>query len=79
MIQKSVYQTSFSNTIQTIWSAITHYKSAKNPCCIDLVLVNSPMSIQNTLTITTALSDFHKMAITVLKTAFAKLIPKKII
>ena len=35
------------------------------------------MSFQNKNTLTTGLSDFHKKVITVLKTAFAILIPKK--
>lgn len=46
---------------------------------MDLVIAISPMNFQNTVTITTGLSDFFKMVITVLKTAFAKLIPKKVI
>ena len=46
---------------------------------MDLVIAISPMNFQNTVTITTGLSDFFKMVITVLKTAFVKLIPKKVI
>ena len=46
---------------------------------MDLVIAISPMNFQNTVTITDGLSDFFKMVITVLKTAFAKLIPKKVI
>ena len=47
----------------------------KNKTCskIDLFLTNSPHSFQNTVTISTGLSDFHKMIITVLKSAFVKL------
>ena len=37
------------------------------------------MSFQNKNTLTTGFSDFHKMVITVLKTAIAILIPKKMI
>ena len=46
---------------------------------MDLVITISPMSFQNTVTTTAGLSDFFEMVITVLKTAFAKLIPKKVI
>ena len=41
------------------------FKSVENRSCIDLAT-------------TVSLSDFHKMVITVLKTAFAKLVPKKV-
>ena len=36
-----------------------------NPSCIDLVITNSFSSLQNTNTISTGLSDFYKMVITV--------------
>ena len=55
----------------------TCYKSIENHSCIDLVIANSPLSFQNMVTITTGLSDFYKMLIIVLKTGFAKLVPKK--
>ena len=45
--------------------------------CIDLFLTNSPHSFQNTMTISTGLSDFHKMIITVLKSSFIKLKAKE--
>ena len=57
----------------------TCFKSLENPSCIDLFLTNSPLSFQNTVTMSTGLSDFHKMVITVLKTTFAKKKPKEII
>ena len=50
----------------------TCFKSIDNPRCIDLFLTNSYRNVQNTTTIATGLSDFHKMAITVLKTTFPK-------
>ena len=43
-----------------------------NPNCIDLFITNSPNSFQNTSTIMTELSDFHKIVIIVLKAAFTK-------
>ena len=50
----------------------TCFKSIYNPRVIDLILTNSYRNFQNTTTIATGLSDFHKMAITVLKPPFPK-------
>ncbi len=49
----------------------TCYKG-ENPRCIDLILTNRYRCFQNTNTIETGLSDFHKMVITVLKTKYQK-------
>ena len=54
----------------------TCYKNPANPSCIDLILTNRCMSFQNTTTIETGLSDFHKMTITIMKTFFKKKKPK---
>ena len=54
----------------------TCFKNPYNPSCIDLFLTNRPRSFQNTLTIETGISDFHKMAITVMKTFYKKQKPK---
>ena len=56
----------------------TCFKNPDNPSCIDLFLTNTPLSFQNTTTLTTGLSDFHKMVVTVLKTTFPKAKPKVI-
>ena len=50
----------------------TCYKNAENPSCIDLFLTNSPSSFQNTSTVSTGLSDFHKMIVTVMKISVPK-------
>ena len=50
----------------------TCHKTLSNPSYIDLVITNSPSSFQNTKAISTRLSDFHKMVITV-KTNFSKI------
>ena len=50
----------------------TCFKNTENPCRIDLILTNSQNSFQNTFTVSTGLSDFHKMALTVLKTKIEK-------
>ena len=44
----------------------TCYKHPDNPSCIDLFLTNRPKCFQNTMTMETGISDFHKMVITVL-------------
>ena len=54
----------------------TCYKNQLNPSCIDLILTNRCMSFQNTTTVETGISDFHKMTITILKTSFKKKKPK---
>ena len=43
----------------------TCYKSLSNPSCIDLAINNSSSGFQNTKAISTGLSDFHEMVITV--------------
>ena len=48
------------------------------PKCYDLILTNCKHSFQNTITLTTGLSDFHKMTVTVLKTEFVKADPLQI-
>ena len=50
----------------------TCYKNPANSTCIDLMLTNSNRSFQNSCTIETGLSDFHKMIVTVLKIYFQK-------
>ena len=57
----------------------TCFKSLDNPSCIDLFLTNSSQSFQKTTTISTGLSDFHKMIVTVLKTTFPKVKPKVVL
>ena len=52
------------------------YKNPANPSCIDLILTNSPRSLQNFSVVQVGLSGFHWMIITVLKTKFQRLPPK---
>ena len=66
----------FEHNIRNLVKEPTCFKSIENPSCIDLFLTNTPQSFQNTTTITTGLSDFHKMVVTVLKTTFPKAKPK---
>ena len=57
----------------------TCFKSLENPSCIDLYITNSYRSFQNTTTVSTGLSDFHKMIVTVMKTTFPKVKPEVMI
>ena len=63
----------FEMNAKNIVKEPTCYKSLSNPSCIGLVITNSSSSFQNTKTISTGLSDFHKMVITVLKQTFQDL------
>ena len=54
----------------------TCFKSINNPSCIDIFLTNCHQSFQNTTTVSTDLSDFHEMIVTVMKTMFPKSKPK---
>ena len=56
----------------------TCFKNPENPSCIDLFITNSHGSFQKTSTVSTGLSDFHKMVVIVLKTTFPKAKPKVI-
>ena len=54
----------------------TCFKNIDNPRCIDLFITNCCRSFQNTTTVSTGLSDFHDMIVTVLKTTVPKAKPK---
>ena len=51
----------------------TCLKRFDNPSCIDLFITNRPRFFHNTI-----FSNFHKMAVTVLKTSFSKAPPKEL-
>ena len=53
-----------------------YYKNPEIPTYINLILTNKPKYFQNSITIETGLSDFHKMTTTVLKTYFKNQNPK---
>ena len=58
--------------IKSLIRVPTCYKNPANPTCIDLMLTNSNRSFQNSCTIETGLSDFHKMIVSVLQIYFQK-------
>ena len=53
----------------------TCFKNTSQPTSIDLMLTNKSRSFQNSTTIETGLSDFHKMTVTALKMFFQKMVP----
>ena len=55
----------------------TCFKSLQNPTSIDLFLTNCNKSFMHTSAISTGISDFHKMIVTVLKTTFTKAKPNQ--
>ena len=57
----------------------TRFKSLSNPNCIDLVITNSSSGFQNTKAMSTGLSDFHKMVVSVLKHTFHRSAPKELV
>ena len=59
-------------TLKNLIKEPTCYKNSNNPSCIDLILTNKPYSFQNSSTMETGLSDFHKLIVTVLKTSYKK-------
>ena len=60
------------NIMQLILLKKTYFKSLDKPKCVDLFFTNSPFSFQNTVSISSGLSDFHKMVVTVTKIKFKK-------
>lgn len=54
----------------------TCFKNIDNPSCIDLFITNCCRCFQNTKTVSTGLSDCHKMIVTVMKTTIPKTTPK---
>ena len=53
-------------------------KSRNNPTYIDLILTKEPQKFQSTCVLETGLSDFHLMAVTVMRKIFKKLKPRTI-
>ena len=71
-LRNFLYEHNFKNMVKQK----TCFKSIDNPSCIDLFITNSCQSFQNTAAISTGLSDFHKMIVTVMKTTVPKDTPK---
>ena len=50
----------------------TCFKNPEKPSCINLIITNKPKCFQNSVTLETGLSDFHKMTLTVMKVFYKK-------
>ena len=72
-IDSFVYEHELHNPIKEK----TCFKSDHNSSCIDLVLTNNAMAFQNTTTVFTGISDFHKLVLIVLKTSITKKVSLK--
>ena len=70
----------FSDTydLKSLIKEPTCCKNSNKSSCIDLILTNKPRSFQHYRVIETGLSDFHKTAVTVVKTFFEKLQPRAV-
>ena len=68
-----------SYSLKSLIKTPTCFKSQENPTCIDVILTNKHHSFQNSTTLETGLSDFHLLTLTVMKTSFRKLPPKKVL
>ena len=64
--------------LKNLVNVTTCFKSLEKPRCIDLFLTNNYRSFLNTRALSSGLSDFHKLVVTVMKTTFPKANPKKI-
>ena len=67
---------------RNLWSIVKDsmcFKNFSNPSCIDLFLINRTLLFQHTLIVSSGLSYFHKLALTVLKIAFSKNKPSEIL
>ena len=67
----------YESNVKKIVKENTCFKNALSPSCIDLFITNSPLTFQNTIAISSGLSDSHKMVITVMKMLFKKHSPKE--
>ena len=64
------------NNLKSLNKEPTCFKNPNNPSCIDLFLTNRSRYFQNTSTIETGISDFHKLVVTMLKIFYKKQKPK---
>ena len=64
------------NNLKSLNKETTCFKNPNNPSCIDLFLTNRSRYFQNTSTIETGISDFHKLVVTVSKMFYKKQKPK---
>ena len=70
--EKEMFNFCETYNLENLIKEPTCFKSAENPSSIDLILTNKKNCFQNSMTIETGLSDFHKMTVTVMKRYFKK-------
>ena len=76
--ESSMHEFCNSYNLHSLCHKSACYKNPEKPSCIDLFLTNSFRSFQNTQTIQTGLSDFHKLVVTILKMCLPNNQPKVI-
>ena len=57
----------FLSKLSNLVKVRASYKNPEKFLCIDLPLTNEPKSFQSSSVVQTGLSDFHKMAVTLMK------------
>ena len=75
---ENTYIKSFCNNfdLTSLIKEPTCFKNPENPSCIDPIFTNRPRGFQKSCAIETGLSEFHKMALTVMKKSFQKYKPR---
>ena len=68
----------YERNLKNLVKEPTCFKNVENPTTIDLFLTNFSRSFFSTKTITTGISDFHKMVLTILRNKYPKRDPKVI-
>ena len=78
--ETEIVMSTFLNTysLKNLVKEKTCFKSLQNPSTVDLFLTNNSRYFQGTRAISVGISDFHKLIITVMKTTFEKLPPRKL-
>ena len=76
MEDSSVKNFCCSYSVTSIINSPTCFENPEKTSCIYLILANCPRSFQNSCTIETGLSDFHKLVVTVMKTTYKKSQPE---
>ena len=61
-----------SYSLKCLLKKSTCFKNPDHSACIELILTNRQKRFQNSTIIETGLSDFHNLAVTVLKSYFKK-------
>ena len=62
----------YEHELKNLVKEKTCFKNVSNASCIDLFLTNNALSFQHTEIVSTGLSDFHKLVLTVLKNYLEK-------